>query len=170
MVSANWCRCNSAWQRLGRPIRLIVNGLTTTHGSKLSEFREPCYWRDTLKLQVKGSQDGGWGLFQRYIRNADYHRALDAWLLAQKPEIVYFLVQFNNVPVGAVPRCYIATPTEIVAHMHTTRGGHGHTSLRESYSYARGLGMGHTDIIPIGWTASEHRIDEILSSLTGRHS
>jgi hypothetical protein len=114
-----------------------------------------------LKLQVKGSQDGGWGLFQGYIRNADYHGALNEWLAAQKPDIVYFLVQFITVQLGHAPRCYIVRPTEIVAHMRTTRGGHAYTSLREKYAYIRGIGAGHTDIIPVSWLASQARIDEI---------
>jgi len=114
-----------------------------------------------LKLQVKGSQDGGWGLFQNYKRHTDYHGAVDAWLAVQIPEVVYFFVQFQGVPVGTVPRCYIATPSEILTHMRTTRRGHGYTSLRENYSYSKGLGAGHTDIIPVSWTVTETRIDEI---------
>jgi hypothetical protein len=116
----------------------------------------------TLYLQVKGSQDAGWGLFQKYIRNADYHGALDDWLKNQMPVIVYFLVQFVDAKkVGDAPRCYIVRPDEIVAHMRTTRGGHVYTSLRENYSYKRGLGAGHTDVIPVSWLASQTRIDEI---------
>jgi hypothetical protein len=114
-----------------------------------------------LKLQVKGSQDGGWGLFQSYIREANYHGALDQWLEAQHEGVAYFLVQFINVAVGVAPRCYIARPAEMVAHMRTTRGGHAYTSLRENYLYTRGIGAGHTDIIPPGWLASQARIDEI---------
>ena len=34
-----------------------------------------------LKVSVKGSQDGSWGLTQSYIKNADYHAAIDTWLL-----------------------------------------------------------------------------------------
>jgi len=30
-----------------------------------------------LKVSVKGSKDGGWGLTQSHIRNADYHSAAD---------------------------------------------------------------------------------------------
>ena len=114
-----------------------------------------------LKLQVKGSQDGGWGLFQKYIRDANYHRALDEWLAAQKQDTIYFLVQFLNVQVGDAPRCYIAKPTDMVAHMRTTRGGHVYTSLRENYAYTRGIGAGHADIIPASWLASQARIDAV---------
>jgi hypothetical protein len=114
-----------------------------------------------LKLQVKGSQDGGWGLFQSHIRNADYHGALDKWFAIQKADVVYFLVQFIRVGVGKAPRCYIARPSEIVAHMRTTRGGHAYTSLRENYLWTGGIGAGHTDIVPASWLASQGRIDEI---------
>lgn len=114
-----------------------------------------------LKLQVKGSQDGGWGLFQSYIREANYHGALDQWLAAQQEGVVYFLVQFMDVAVAATPRCYIARPNEIVAHMRTTRAGHGYTSLRENWLYTRGIGAGHTDIIPPAWLVSLERIDAI---------
>jgi hypothetical protein len=114
-----------------------------------------------LKLQVKGSQDGGWGLFQNYIKNANYHGALEEWLNAQKPDVVYFLVQFMNVKVGDAPRCYIVRPAEMIAHMRTTRGGYGYTSLRENYSYKKGVGAGHSDIIPVSWLACQARIDEV---------
>lgn len=115
----------------------------------------------TLKLQVKGSQDGGWGLFQSYIKNTDYHGALKAWLDAQITDIIYVLVQFADVPVGAAPRCYVARPTEILEHMKSTRGGHAYTSLRENYTYTKGLGAGYTDIVPRSWRLSQERIDAV---------
>ncbi len=115
----------------------------------------------SLTLQVKGTQKRGWGLFQSYLRDADYHGALDAWLADQIPDIVYFLVQFNSVLVGIAPRCYIARPLEIATHMHTTRAGHGYTSLRENYTYSKGLGAGFSDVIPLNWLVSQVRIDEI---------
>jgi hypothetical protein len=114
-----------------------------------------------LKLQVKGTQKRGWRLFQSFLRNADYHSALDLWLADQIQDIVYFLAQFNSVPVATAPRCYLARPDEIVQHMRTTRAGHAYTSLRENYRYAKGLGSGHTDTIPSHWLISQARIDEI---------
>lgn len=114
-----------------------------------------------LKLQVKGTQKHGWGLFQSYLRNADYHGALDLWLAAQDPDVVYFFVQFRNVTVGEVPRCYLARPDEIVLHMATTRAGHAYTALREEFTYASGIGAGHTDKIPESWLISLVRIDGI---------
>lgn len=115
----------------------------------------------TLKLQVKGSQTGGWGLFAGHIQNADYHGALDAWLKKQIPDVVYFFAQYKEIPAGSAPRCYIARPEEIVLHMRTTRGGHARTSLRESHSYTKGLGAGHDDVIPVAWLFSQARIDQI---------
>lgn len=99
----------------------------------------------TLKIQVKGSQDGAWGLFQSHLRNADYHGALATWFQRQLPDIVYVFVQFQGIPVGGAPRCYVARPTEIVAHMKTTRAGHAETILHENHVYARGKGAGHND-------------------------
>ncbi|MDP1956480.1 MAG: hypothetical protein Q8K71_18605 [Polaromonas sp.] len=115
----------------------------------------------TLKVQVKGSQTGGWGLFQGNISDANYHGALDGWLANQLPDVVYFFAQFKDVAVGAAPRCYLARPLEIVEHMRTTRGGHARTSLRENHVYARGVGAGHSDIIPATWLFSQGRIDAI---------
>lgn len=33
-----------------------------------------------LKISVKGSKDGGWGLTQSFIAQANYHHAADDWL------------------------------------------------------------------------------------------
>src|SRR5437016_2522941 len=92
------------------------------------------------KLSVKGSQDGGWGLFQGHLVKADYHGAIDAWLKGQPADLLYLLVQFKNLEVGAAPRCYLVTPKEMAEHMHTTRAGKCYTSLRERHSYSRGIG------------------------------
>ncbi|HQR99195.1 MULTISPECIES: hypothetical protein [unclassified Polaromonas] len=115
----------------------------------------------TLKLQVKGSQTGGWGLFQGNLKDADYHGALDAWLARELEDVVYVFVQFKNVPVGAAPRCYLARPLEIVQHMRTTRGGHARTTLKEKHAYSRGVGAGHEDVIPPSWLFSHSRVDTL---------
>jgi len=114
-----------------------------------------------LKISVKGSQDGGWGLFQNHLKNADYHAALDSWLLVQPEKIVYLLVQFKDVMIGESPRAYIARPSEIFEHMKTTRAGHAYTSLRENYHYQKGIGAGYKDVIPESWKATQSRIDTI---------
>jgi len=115
-----------------------------------------------LKLQVKGSQDGGWGLFQGHkSESVNYHEAIDAWGKSQVAEIVYVFVQFKSIAAGQLPRCYIARPSEVVLHMHTTRGGHGYTSMREAHTYSSGVGKGHTDRVPQAWLATQQRIDTI---------
>src|SRR5712691_6558557 len=52
-----------------------------------------------LKVSVKGSKDGGWGLTQSHIANADYHAAADAWLRKHSRKSVFCLVQFKGTPV-----------------------------------------------------------------------
>src|SRR5437660_1834897 len=42
-----------------------------------------------LKVSVKGSQDGSWGLTQSYLEKANYHGAVDAWLSRHKPRTVF---------------------------------------------------------------------------------
>src|SRR5882672_4802566 len=52
-----------------------------------------------MKVSVKGSQDGGWGLVQNYkMPGVDYHQVADLWLNNQRSEIVFCLVQFEDVP------------------------------------------------------------------------
>ena len=115
----------------------------------------------SLMVQVKGSQDGGWGLFQKHLKNADYHGALHTWEKLQVPGLVYFLVQFSGVAAGSNPRCYVARPNEILQHMLTTRRGFGNTALLENYAYSRGAGAGHVDTVPAGWALSAERLDSV---------
>lgn len=60
----------------------------------------------TLKVSVKGSQDGGWGLSQSQlskIKGANYHGAADAWLQRHKPRTVLCLVQFQGAALDQMP-------------------------------------------------------------------
>jgi Holliday junction resolvase-like predicted endonuclease len=51
-----------------------------------------------LPISVKGSQDGGWMLAVKYKgKSRSYCDAADLWLSAQRPDIVFLLVQFLNV-------------------------------------------------------------------------
>src|SRR5579863_5050150 len=58
----------------------------------------------TLKVSVKGSRDGGWGLTQTYLSKADYHTAADAWLKKHSKKTVFCFVQFKHVLVTDLPR------------------------------------------------------------------
>lgn len=82
-----------------------------------------------LKVSVKGSKDGGWGLTQSYIRQADYHGAADAWLAKHSRKTVICLVQFKDCPVDALPRMYLATPREIAEWLKAAAAGRGDTIL-----------------------------------------
>src|SRR5687767_8335286 len=49
-----------------------------------------------LKVSVKGSQDGSWGLTQSFIAKADYHGAIDTWLKRHGVKTVFCFVQFKG--------------------------------------------------------------------------
>lgn len=115
----------------------------------------------TLRVSVKGSQDGGWGLFQGFKKGRTFHEAVDQWRVGCGEHLVFLFVQFQGVAPGVAPRSYLARPDEIVKHMRLTRAGNGQTCLHESYTYSRGVGAGFSDTIPAGWLATKARIDSI---------
>jgi Holliday junction resolvase-like predicted endonuclease len=121
-----------------------------------------------MKVSVKGSQDGGWGLIQKYKKeDVSYHQAADRWAQAHRStRIVYCLVQFKGVPFGHCPRAWLATIDEIAAWHKASRGGRGHTILWEHRTYAKGACAGTTDEIPESWRFTEQRLDALLSRLT----
>ena len=50
-----------------------------------------------LKVSVKGSQDGGWGLTQGYKKGCDYHEAIDKWLAAHGKKTIFCLVHGRGI-------------------------------------------------------------------------
>jgi Holliday junction resolvase-like predicted endonuclease len=115
-----------------------------------------------LKVSVKGSQDGGWGLTQSYIKNADYHAAADTWLAKHSKKTVFCLVQFRGVSVDSLPRMYLATPREIAGWLKAAAGGRGDTILYEEHTWtSRAQAAGTTDTIPEAWRFTEKRLSEI---------
>lgn len=115
-----------------------------------------------MKVSVKGSNDGGWGLTQSYISNADYCGAADKWLGKHSRKTVFCLVQFKGVPVDALPRMYLATPPEIAAWLKVAAAGRGDTILYEKHVWtSRAQAVGTTDSIPKSWVFTEERLDEI---------
>ena len=44
-----------------------------------------------LKISVKGSQDGSWGLTQGFKKNCDYHEAIARWLSAHHRKNIFDL-------------------------------------------------------------------------------
>jgi len=114
-----------------------------------------------LPISVKGSQDGGWMLAVKYKQQGStYHDAIDRWLAAQRPDVIFMFIQFFGVSVGELPRSYIARPPEIAAHMKTQCHGRGHGSLQEDYRQNRPASI-YDHKIPSSWQFSQQRLEEI---------
>jgi hypothetical protein len=114
-----------------------------------------------LLVSVKGSQDGGWMLASRYVKEGvNYHQAIDQWLSSQREDIVFFLVQFQGVSIGQAPRVYVARPLEIAEQLRVHRDGKGHGALQEDWQRNH-PGSSYNDKIPASWTFSRERIDSI---------
>lgn len=115
-----------------------------------------------LKVSVKGSQDGGWGLSQGHKKNISYHVAADHWVIAHNSKVVYCLVQFKGVNLSESPRTYLATIEEIAEALKKARNGYGETILWEHHTYIRGVGANSTDDIPGHWRFSLERVKLLL--------
>ena len=117
-----------------------------------------------LKVSVKGSKDGSWGLTQSMLRNADYHAAADKWLTKHSSKTIFCLVQFKGVPVDELPRMYLATPQEICARLKAAVAGRGDTILHEQHAWgARAHGAGTVDKIPDHWRFTEDRLETLAN-------
>ena len=116
-----------------------------------------------LKISVKGSQDGSWGLTQSYKKGCDYHEAIAKWLADHHKKTVFCLVQFQNTTQNEMPRVYLASPQEIADRMNATANGRGDTILYESHTWGpRAAGAGTTDRIPEAWRISADRLAELF--------
>ncbi len=79
----------------------------------------------TLKVSVKGGQDGGWGLTQSLLARvgkANYRGAADAWLDRHNVGTILRLVQFKGVRFDETPRLYVAWPREIATRLRDASG------------------------------------------------
>jgi hypothetical protein len=122
--------------------------------------------KNTLKISVKGSKDGGWGLTQSYLKNANYHEAINTWLNKHTEKTVFCLVQFKDTSLNELPRMYLATPKEIAEQLKNSSAGRGETILYEKHSWGpRAQAAGTTDMIPDKWRFSKERIESILRSI-----
>lgn len=114
-----------------------------------------------LLVSVKGSQDGGWMLASRYVKEGvNYHQAIDQWLTAQRDDIVFVLVQFQGVSIGQAPRVYVARPIEIAEQLRSHRNGKGHGALQEDLRRNHPK-SGYTDHTPKPSLFSHERINSI---------
>ena len=119
-----------------------------------------------LKVSVKGSRDGAWGLTQNYLTKADYHGAADAWLKKHARKTVFCLVQFKTVPLEELPRLYLASPIEIATWLKAAAGGRGDTILYEKHVWTRrAKSAGTTDVIPEQWTFTAARLEQVAVRL-----
>lgn len=117
-----------------------------------------------LKISVKGSKDGGWGLTQSHIAKANYHAAADAWLSKHSRKTVFCLVQFKGIPVTDLPRMYLARPSEITAWLKAAAAGRGDTILYERHAWSdRAQAAGTIDEIPRAWRFTEARLEEVAN-------
>lgn len=124
-----------------------------------------------MKVSVKGSQDGAWGLTQSHLKlantqgtKANYHGAIDLWLAKHSKKTVFCLVQFKDVAIHELPRVYLATPAEIAAELKAAAAGRGDTMIYEQHSWApHAHARGTIDKIPAAWQFSEARIIALLS-------
>ncbi len=115
----------------------------------------------TLRISVKGSQDGSWMLAVRYVKQGvNYHAAIEKWLSSQPKDLIYVFVQFLKVGINDVPRTYVARPLEIADYMKSQCLGRGHGSLQENLHDHRHSRYNHE--IPQSWKYSTDRIDNIL--------
>jgi Holliday junction resolvase-like predicted endonuclease len=137
--------------------------VSVQYGANQPEYDLVAVDGDTvLKVSVKGSKDGAWGLTQSYLKNADYHGAIDKWLARHGKKTVFCLVQFCNTSLLSLPRMYLATPEEIAAHLKRSAGGRGATILYEHHTWGpRAQAAGTTDKIPDAWKFTEKRLEEI---------
>lgn len=116
-----------------------------------------------LKVSVKGSQDGSWGLTQSYKKGFTYHDACDKWLLAHDKCTIFCLVQFHNTAPDEQPRVYLATPAEIAQRLKDSAAGRGETILYEYHQWGKtAFANGTIDKIPDNWKFSESRITDLL--------
>lgn len=115
-----------------------------------------------FKISVKGSQDGSWGLTQSYLKNADYHAAVDVWLGRHTPHTIFAFAQFKGVLLADAPRVYLARPAEVALVLKRTANGRGDTILYERKVWTgRAAGAGTIDAISPEWTFSLGRIEAL---------
>ncbi|HEY0777705.1 MAG TPA: hypothetical protein VGD56_07035 [Gemmatirosa sp.] len=119
-----------------------------------------------LKVSVKGSQDGSWGLTQSYLKAAAYRDAADAWLARHKPKTVFCLVQFSGVELDQLPRLYLAWPVEIAERLKATANGRGDTILYENHAWgSRAHAAGTVEAVPAEWRFTTSRVEALLAEV-----
>lgn len=118
-----------------------------------------------IKVSVKGSQNGSWGLTQGLLRRADYQRAIEMWLAKHHRRTIFCFVQFKDVPLDGLPRVYVARPVEVAKQLRESAGGRGDTILYEYKSWGpRAQSKATVDQIPLDWAFSKQRVSALLKT------
>ena len=138
--------------------------VSVQYGANQPEYDLICVHEDQiLKISVKGSQDGAWGLTQGYKKGCDYHQAVDKWLNNHHKKTVFCLVQFSEVSLNELPRVYLASPDEIARRLNDSAGGRGETILYENHEWSPwAAGAGTVDKIPDEWKFSTERVKQMF--------
>lgn len=117
-----------------------------------------------LKVSVKGSVTGSWGLTQSYLKQADYHKAIDLWLARHKPKTIFCFVQFHDAAFSEMPRLYLAHPRDVAKRLKETAAGRGDTILFEKKVWApRAHAAGTVDEVPREWVFRPRRVRSLLA-------
>jgi hypothetical protein len=124
-----------------------------------------------LKVSVKGSQDGGWGLTQSFLEkgSSNYLGAIDQWRKTHKPKTILCFVQFENVPIDALPRVYVATPAEVSDRLKATCSGGGSTILYENKTWTARANVKYAntiEVIPPTWRFTKQRVEDLFDTAT----
>lgn len=116
-----------------------------------------------LKISVKGSQDGSWGLTQSLKKGRTYHEAASEWLKRHHKKTIFCLVQFKNTSEFQMPRMYLASPDEIAEVLCREAGGRGDTILYEHHEWGpTASAFGTVDKLPEEWLFSVDRAKEMF--------
>ena len=120
---------------------------------------------DLMRVSVKGSKDGSWGLAQSHLTRgkADYHDAADRWACRHVAGVVVCLVQFKGVADDALPPMWLASVGEVADRLKATARGRGDTILYVRHVWGPGAhAAGTIDEIPESWRFTEERAAELL--------
>ena len=162
----------SSWH-IGIAAEAFAAGLFARHGYNVSVqygANQPEYDLlaekndEVMKVSVKGSQTGSWGLIQSYKKGNTYHEAADKWVANQSSKTIICLVQFYGTDEMTMPRVYLTRPCEIAEVLKANRKGNGDSILYENHTWKSGIGSGTTDKLPDYWKFSADRIKELLES------
>jgi hypothetical protein len=124
-----------------------------------------------LRVAVRASENGRWGLTESYLRHAadiigrrgDRKSAIDLWLDHHGSRTVCCLVQFEGIAIQQLPRIYLASPAEVAQRMHDTAARVGQPTLFEQYEWTSSRdGVTTVERLPQNWLFSHERIHELL--------